>query len=75
MNIDWSSLLGAGALLAIVIPVLVSIVGFVILYLVVRAAVRGGLRDHQRWMDKNQPVHPPGHHALPTADGDYNRPM
>jgi multisubunit Na+/H+ antiporter MnhG subunit len=75
MDFDWSSLLGAGALLAIVIPILVSLIGFVILYLIVRAAVRGGLRDHQRWMEKNQPAHLPGHHALPTADGDYSRPM
>ena len=75
MNIDWSSLLGAGALLAIVIPVLLTIISFVILYLVVRAAVRGGLRDHQHWLEKNRPTHAPGQHSLPVADSDHNRPM
>ena len=75
MNIDWTSLFGAGFLLAIVIPILLSIVGFVILYLVVRSAVRGGLRDHQHWLEKNRPTHAPGQHSLPASDGDHNRPM
>jgi uncharacterized membrane protein len=36
-----------------VIPILL------LLYGVVRVAVSRGLRDHQKWMEKNRPVAPP----------------
>jgi len=44
MEIDYSSLFGAGFLLAIVIPVLVGLIGLFITYWVIRSAVRGGMR-------------------------------
>ena len=53
MDIDYSSLFGAGFLLAIVIPVLVGLIGLFITYWVIRSAVRGGMRDHHHWVEKN----------------------
>ena len=53
MDIDYSSLFGAGFLLAIVIPVLVGLIGLFITYWVIRSAVRGGMRDHFNWVEKN----------------------
>ena len=43
-------------------PILIYVGGIAIslllLYLVIRAAVTGALRDHQRWMDRTHPQPP-----------------
>jgi len=68
MNFDYSSLLGGGLLLGIIGSLVISIVSLLVLYLVIRGAVRGGLRDHQHWLERNRPTQPP---ALPAgSDAD-----
>lgn len=53
MDIDYGAFFGAGFLLAVIIPVLIGIVGLIVTYLIIRAAVRGGLRDHYKWVERN----------------------
>ncbi|TFD86469.1 hypothetical protein E3T61_16305 [Cryobacterium lactosi] len=43
------------SLYALILWVIVPAVGLLLLYGVVRVAVSRGLRDHQKWMEKNRP--------------------
>ena len=66
MNFDYSSLLGTGLLLTLVVSAVAWIVGLVVFYLVTRAAVSHGLRSHQIWMEKHRPGHT-GQHSQEVA--------
>jgi hypothetical protein len=58
MNFDYSSLLGTGAILALIVSVIVWGLSLLVFYLVTRAAVSGGLRTHQLWMEKRTAQQP-----------------
>ena len=62
MNYDPSALIGGGAIVALLVSIVVWIISLVVFYLITRAAVAGGLRSHQLWMEKNRPGHV-GQHA------------
>lgn len=66
MDIDYSSLIGGGAIVALLITIVFWVIGLFVFYLITRAAVAGGLRSHQFWMEKNRPGHP-GQHAQQVA--------
>lgn len=42
---------------ALILPIVGGILGIVFFYLVVRAAVAAGLRDHLKWVERNRPSH------------------
>ena len=50
------------SVVAALVPVLISILGLLLLYCIIRVAVARGLRDHQLWMERNRPTitPPPG---------------
>lgn len=60
MNTD--ELVGYAMFQALLVPLLLSIIGLLILYCIIRVAVARGLRDHQLWMERNRPTitPPPG---------------
>ena len=70
MDIDFSSLFGAGCLLAIVIPALIGLIGLFITYWVIRSAVRGGMRDHFRWIEKNHDAARAGYRPITGEPSD-----
>lgn len=43
---------------ALLLPLIGAVIGLLISYLIIRAAVAAGLRDHVKWMEKNRPGHP-----------------
>ena len=60
MNTD--ELVGYAMFQALLVPLLLSIIGLLILYCIIRVAVARGLRDHRLWMERNRPTitPPPG---------------
>lgn len=52
MNPDLSALAGVSLVLAIAVPIAGAVIGYLILFLVVRNATASGLRKHQLWMER-----------------------
>lgn len=42
---------------ALLLPIIGGILGILLSYLVIRAAVGAGLRDHLKWIEKHRPSH------------------
>ena len=46
----------------VLLPILLTALGVIItlwiLYYVIRTAISHGLRDHQRWLERDRPQHP-----------------
>lgn len=51
-----TDLVWTAALYAVLLPLLGAIVGFLILYGIIRVGVSRGLRDHHRWLELNRPA-------------------
>jgi hypothetical protein len=52
---DSSQAVTALAAMGILLPILGACLSLLILYLIIRHAVSAGLRDHQKWLEKNRP--------------------
>lgn len=55
MDFDPSALIGGGAIVAVIVTLVFWVISLFVFYLVTRAAVAGGLRSHQLWMERNRP--------------------
>lgn len=48
---DLSPIAGAGFIVAIVLPILIVVLSYLLFYLVIRDAIAAGLRKHHLWLE------------------------